>query len=306
MNKKLIKIIGLLVTTLVFFWIPLIRFNSQSFYINQILQFKENTAVFAVFLTIFCLFFIIVAVSIFIKNHYVLNALFSVSFLLMSVIIFIAPIIFSKNAIDLEKGGILFGICLGAYFLYFASCSFAEFSLTIEDIVEIGLFVAFAFILDLPIFKFKVVPNGGSISFSMVPLIIICLRKDFLKSFVAVGIVFGLTDCLIDGYGLITFPFDYLLGFGSLAIVSLFRYQIIKDNKLSVKSVMFLIIGLVLAMAGRVLASTISGILIYKLQFIPSLIYQLTYIGPSAGLALAAIIILYKPLLIINKRLSNV
>ena len=47
-------------------------------------------------------------------------------------------------------------------------------------------------------------------------------------------------------------------------------------------------------------ASTISGIVFYGLDFFGSLVYQLTYLGPSMLICLVALILLYKPLLIIN------
>ena len=34
--------------------------------------------------------------------------------------------------------------------------------------------------------------------------------------------IFGLVTCLTDGYGFYTYPFDYLIGFGSIAVFGFF------------------------------------------------------------------------------------
>lgn len=195
---------------------------------------------------------------------------------------------------------ILFGIsCLyEIYLLYFI---FQKNSFSVKDIVEIAMLIALAIILDLPFLKIKIVENGGSISFVMVPLMIIALRHNFIKSFISIGVIFGLTTCLFDGYGFFTFPFDYLLGFGSIAIVSIFSKYILQNNKFSFKSIAFLFVSFLIAMIGRTLSSTISGILFYGIDFWGSLVYQLTYIGPSMAVCFIAILLLFKPLLIINK-----
>ena len=168
--------------------------------------------------------------------------------------------------------------------------------LDVRDMAEIAIFVSFAFVLDLPIFKLKIVANGGSISLIMLPLIMLSLRKGFFKGFIGAGIVFGLVSCLLDGYGLITYPLDYLLGFGAMAIVGLFRKQILGKEKLHVRHYLILLGVTILAMAVRTLASTLSGIFIYGLDFMGSLVYQLTYMGPSFIVVGIVLVILLYPL----------
>jgi len=180
-----------------------------------------------------------------------------------------------------------------------------QFIFTTKDIVEIAIFVAIAFILDLPFLKFRIGQNGGSISLSMLPLFIIALRKGWFKSFIACGIVYGLLTCLFDGYGFVTYPFDYLLGFGSISVASFYRLLIInKDYKFKIKGVVFILLAVISAFVIRTLASTISGMIIYKLDFIGSLTYNLTYLLPSFAAVFALLVILYKPLLNIEKRQS--
>ena len=191
--------------------------------------------------------------------------------------------------------------------LYFNSIVLKNNSFTVRDIVEVGVFVTLAIVLDLSIFKIKVVAGAGSISFIMVPLFIIALRKGFIKGFISLGVIFGLVSCLFDGYGFFTYPFDYLLGFGLLAVVGLFKDIILpkESNKFTIKGFLFLIGGVVVGCALRTLASTISGMIFYELNFVNSFIYQFNYMGFSSLISVVTLAALYKPLLIVNKLYPN-
>ena len=124
----------------------------------------------------------------------------------------------------------------------------------------------------------------------MVPLFILAIRKGFIKGFIGCGLVFGIISCLLDGYGFIFFPFDYLMGFGFIAIIGLFRNRILISNTRT--SIFYMMIGTIIALFGRIISSTVSGIIFYNMNFITSLIYQLTYIGPSGVLVIVLLIIL--------------
>lgn len=197
----------------------------------------------------------------------------------------------------------IMGVITIGFSIYFVSFIFDKTRFSVRDMIEIAMLIGLAIILDLSFLKFKIVPNGGSVSFVMVPLIIIALRHGFVKGFISTGIIFGLTTCLLDGYGFFTFPFDYLLGFGSMAFAGLFKKYILQKDKskFTFIGVLTLLLSFVVAVVGRTLSSTISGMLFYGLGFLDSLIYQLTYLGPSALICLVALALLYKPLLIINR-----
>ena len=209
--------------------------------------------------------------------------------------------------INLEYSFISYFLFITAGLLSLKSLSdlFGDNKLTVEDIVEIGIFVSLAVVLDLGFFKVKIGAQGGSISLAMLPLFLIALRKGFYKGFVASGIIYALITCVTDNYGFITFPFDYLLGFGSIAIIALFTKQIFnKTYSLTLKGLLFLTLGFWLSIFSRFCWSTLSGIIIYKLDFVGSLVYQLTYLGPSSAIVFTIILVLYKPLIMINKRYS--
>lgn len=193
-------------------------------------------------------------------------------------------IIFEKAASEYEVSHLMgFLIILFLYIgctIVFITKFFENNRIFITDIVEIAVFVAIAIILDLPFLKLKVVANGGSISLVMLPLIFISLRKGPIKGFLACGILYGLITCLTDGYGFATYPFDYLLGFGSCAIVGFFKKPITTVKKPFIRY-SFFFVGCLLAFALRLAASTVSGMLIYSLDFVGSLAYNATYLGPS-------------------------
>lgn len=177
------------------------------------------------------------------------------------------------------------------------------FVFTVKDIVEIAMLVAAAIVLDLPFLKIRIGSNGGSISFSMIPLFLIAFRKGLFKGFIGIGVVYGLITCFIDGWGIQTYPLDYLLGYGSLSIVGLFSNLVFPKNvdKYSFKGIMYLILSIAVAAFLRLCFATLSGIVIYELDFVGSLVYNIIYVLPSSVIAIALLIVLYKPILAINR-----
>ena len=165
-----------------------------------------------------------------------------------------------------------------------------------KAIAENSILIASAFVLN-----FIKIPTGtgGSINLQMLPLMIIALRRGPVGGFVYGGIIYGALTCLTDGYGFATFPFDYLIGFGSVAVLGLFKDLINRNNGLSY---LYLIIGGLLSTLVRFIGSTASSMIIYNYQLIPALIYNAIYIPVSGVIALIVLIILFKPLMNINKK----
>ena len=309
-STKVVKIISLIFLSFVTFFGPAFFIQNELKSIADILFSYEIN--YYSYLIIFAFISLIVAslIEILIKKNIYLK-LIEIIFSFYSLLSFSFYNHFFNNYyhISISFSFITYFIFLISilYILKSFSDLFEHHKLSINDIVEIGIFVSLAVVLDLAFFKIRIGAQGGSISLAMLPLFIISLRKGFFKGFVASGIIFGLITCLTDNYGFITYPFDYLLGFGSIAIVGFFNKFIFPSNyNFTLKGLIFLIIGFLISMLARLTFSTISGIVIYGLNFGGSIIYQLTYLGPSAGIVLAILILLYKPLLIINKRYSYI
>lgn len=167
--------------------------------------------------------------------------------------------------------------------------------------VETAMLVALAIILDLPFLKFRIGQNGGSISFTMVPLFILAIRRGPLRGFIGAGFIYGIITCGIDGWGIQTFPFDYLLGYGSIAIAGFLKKPIL-ESKSPWKGILFLVIAIVLSCCGRLVFATISSMVLYEYALVPALAYNISYIGVSAGFVIALMLILYKPFLLVNSR----
>ena len=141
------------------------------------------------------------------------------------------------------------GSNLGIFFCAeaFAFTTLSNQSATTKQIAEEGVLLAMAFVLNL--IKIPVGATGGSINFQMLPLMIIALRHGPAHGFIAGGIVYGLITCLTDGYGFACYPFDYLIGFGSVAVMGLFRKQIFGENQegYNLKGLIFIFVAGVIA-----------------------------------------------------------
>ncbi|MCD8209462.1 MAG: energy-coupled thiamine transporter ThiT [Coprobacillus sp.] len=308
---RIAVILLLFVVLIAAFFGPFISYNGVVYEAKDVL-FNDFGSVFTYLILLPFLFYFLATLFLFFDKNKVIGYLIFIFYLISAVMLFFIPYFYSslievsEEKVSMGMYTIVFAVISIVLALYSSSYVFKSNPFTISDIVEIAMMIALSLVLDLAIFKFKIVPNGGSISFAMVPLFIIALRKGFIKGFISLGVVYGLIDCIIDGYGFITYPLDYLLGFGLLAIIGLFRKYIFNSQKkVTIRGCIFLFVGVLVGCALRTLSSTLSGMLLYDMGFFESMVYQLTYIGPSAILVLVVMYVLYKPLLIINVRYST-
>lgn len=202
-----------------------------------------------------------------------------------------------------------------SFTLISASCSLlcvaSSERLSVRDISEMGMLIGVAFVLNL-LKLFSIGPDGGSVNLQMVPLFVLALRRGPIKGFVACGIVYGLLTCLTDGYGFASYPFDYLIGFGSTAVIGFFRPLIFvdesgafakfdKSGKLILAEVFILLSGIAATLL-RMAGSTISSMVLYEYTFVAALAYNATYIPLSGLFGIIALMALYIPLTKIEKR----
>ena len=172
------------------------------------------------------------------------------------------------------------------------------FKLSTHAIAEDGVLIALAFVLN-----FVKVPltASGSVNLQLLPLFIIALRRGPLHGLVASGVVYGLLTCLTDGYGLITFPFDYLIGFGSAGFVGIFSKYVLDENKNFWARVGVLSGSVVVATFIRLVGGMASSMILYEFGFMKSLAYNIPYICLSGLAALVVLLALYYPLLKLNR-----
>jgi thiamine transporter ThiT len=135
-------------------------------------------------------------------------------------------------------------------------------SFSTYQIVEMAMLVGIAIVLDLPGLKIRIGASGGSIGFTMVPLFILVLRQGPIKGFVGPGMVYGFATCILDGWGLVTYPFDLPTGLWLIGVIRYFS-ALLSSTKKSRSSIyrgmLFLCLGVLIAIAGGLLASTLSA-----------------------------------------------
>ncbi len=178
-----------------------------------------------------------------------------------------------------------------------------KFKLTIREIAEIAMLVSLAVLLDRDGFKIRLGAQSGSLSLTMVPLLVLALRHGFVKGFIGIGVIYGLLTNLLDGYGFITFPLDYLLAYGSLSLVALWRPALNRTYRHPIVNYLYLTLAIVSAVTVRYAFHVVSGMVIYEVDFLGSLSYNAIFvILPPLSITLPAMWLLWEPLKRINLR----
>ena len=181
--------------------------------------------------------------------------------------------------------------------------------LSVKEIVEMALLISLAIILDLDGLKISLGANGGSIGFTMLPLFILALRHGYIKSLIGIGIAYGITTNLLDGWGIIYYPFDYFVAYGlSISLVGLFSKRIFDNSKEGnnyLYNYSFLIIAVLLAGIVRVIGHTISSMVFYQYTLGAALAYNIPYVGLSIAICLVILLIMYPTLIKINKQFPS-
>lgn len=171
--------------------------------------------------------------------------------------------------------------------------------LSVRMLCEAAVMVALAQILSY--LKLMELPNGGSLTPAMFPIILFAVRWGTAPGLMA-GFVFGLLQLIFDGayaWGWQSMLLDYLVAFTPLGLAGLFRGK-----------AWGIFPGTVLGCGVRFLVHFISGVTIYRIYEptnIPgigtfdnanlySLVYNGSYMLPNTLLALAIAAVLYIPM----------
>ncbi|MBR3978165.1 MAG: energy-coupled thiamine transporter ThiT [Oscillospiraceae bacterium] len=169
----------------------------------------------------------------------------------------------------------------------------------IRALTEGAIFVALAFVLSFV--KLYELPNGGSLTPAMFPILLYGLRWGLCRGLGA-GFVFGLLQLLFDGayaWGWQSMLLDYLLAFTPLGLAGLFKGR-----------AWGIFPGTLIGCLGRYVVHHISGITIYRIvapttvpglgtydnPHLYSLVYNGSYMIPNMLLALLLAGVLYVPL----------
>lgn len=203
-----------------------------------------------------------------------------------------------------DIGIILLLFTIAVLFLVNLRNFFGNVKYKTSEIVEIAMLISLAIVLD-KFASIDVGATGGSFNFSGIPLLIICLRHGPLKGLISSSIVFGLITCLIDGYGLQTYPFDYLIAFSGYSVCGLvfnaLKNYYAKNSKSAIITIIIsTLFGAIGVFITRMIGSSISSIYFYDYTLEAALIYNVLYVGPSAAICFVSVCILSYPIYRIN------
>lgn len=151
-------------------------------------------------------------------------------------------------------------------------------------LIEVAIMAAIAVVLHKLMIPFHLWPNGGSVTFSMIPIAAVALRRG-AKAGVICGGITGLLLWMLGGHVIhpVQALLDYPIAFGALGVVGWIRLA-----ESAKKPFLFLALGLFLSGGLRLLAHFFSGVIFFK-EFTPvgqsvylySLVYNLSYILPE-------------------------
>ena len=156
-------------------------------------------------------------------------------------------------------------------------------------ITEIAAFVALSVICSF--IKVWEMPQGGSVSLTMIPILLIAFRRGPLAGIITGGL-YGAISLVYAGtiYHPLSILLDYILAFGLVGISGFFR-----------KNLPSILFGTFLGIAGRFLSSLVSGAVLFgsyapagQNPWVYSLIYQATYLVPELIICLVMVGVLYK------------
>ena len=172
-----------------------------------------------------------------------------------------------------------------------------NFHFRVRMLCEGAMMVALAQVLSY--IKLMELPNGGSLTPAMFPIILFAVRWGLTPGLMA-GFTFGLLQLIFDGayaWGWQSMLLDYLVAFTPLGLAGLF-----KGKKWGI------FVGTVVGCLGRFVIHFISGVTVYA-QYMPeefmgmtmtspvfySVLYNGTYMLPNTILAIVICALLMKP-----------
>ena len=161
-------------------------------------------------------------------------------------------------------------------------------SLHVKRISEMAILISLAIVIQVIMQPFFTMPQGGSVTVAMLPLVILAYRHG-LVSGIASGLIFGLLNWILSGmpqWGWWSFIVDYQLAFGAFGFSAL----VFKINR---KSLFVFVLGITVAGLLRFAAHYLSGLLLFG-EYAPegvhpawySLTYNISYMAPTILLSI--------------------
>lgn len=154
--------------------------------------------------------------------------------------------------------------------------------------VEIAIFAALGLILDQV--SFKMWAQGGSISFVMVPIILMAIRWG-LTAGLATGLLIGVMQMMFGAYIVhwLQAILDYGLAFTVVGLAAIVRKPLLQATQSlnKAKMALYIVIGALIGGALRFVCHLLAGVVFFKEYagddnvWIYSIIYNSTYMVPA-------------------------
>lgn len=173
-------------------------------------------------------------------------------------------------------------------------------------LIEVSIFTALAMLLDIfPFLSFKVWPNGGSVSFAMIPVFIVAFRWG-LKGGLLSGLLWSALQLMFGGalilsplQAFIEYGFAFtVIGVAGISHKPLHKAMVEKKHTLSL---IYIMAGVFIGTLFRFLAHFYGGIAFWA-KYTPkdmdvwyySLTYNASYMFPSFVLCTAIVFFLFR------------
>ena len=187
----------------------------------------------------------------------------------------------------------------------------------VRTLCEIGIFAALGFVFDelQGIFFGGLFPNGGSIGFAMIAVLIVSYRRGFLPGLLT-GLLMGLFDIATKAYVIhpMQVLFDYILPYAVVGFAGLLKPLFDKSEK-KVEKILWLISGAVIGGLLKLGSHYLAGVFFWAdpeyfawnlNQMNPYLycfIYNIAFIGPSIVITGGLLVAVYltAPRVLTNK-----
>lgn len=165
----------------------------------------------------------------------------------------------------------------------------------VRTLCEIGIFAALGFVFDelQGIFFGSIFPNGGSIGFAMIAVLIVAYRRGFFPGLLT-GLVMGLFDIMTKAYVIhpMQVLFDYVLPYTVVGFVGLLKPLFDKSEK-KLEKILWLISGAVIGGLLKFSSHYLAGVFFWAdpeyfawnlndmNPYLYCFIYNIAFIGPS-------------------------
>lgn len=163
--------------------------------------------------------------------------------------------------------------------------------------VEIAIFAALGFVLDFIAFR---MPQGGSVSLVMIPIVLMAFRRG-IGAGVITGLLVGLLQIVTGfisvaplsfGFVVMQVILDYLLAYGVVGLAGMMRgryLEAVRERKTG-KVIAMVALGVLIGSFLRYVIHVITGILFFGMfadgnVFVYSAVYNATYMIPVAIVA---------------------